>query len=121
MGSLNFRSSNFDSLQKSDCNLSNQTTISAIRLKSKQSVGYLHNQSAISAIRLQSPQSDCNLSNQTAISAIRLQSPQSDCNLRNQTAILYCSQWIAFGLHREKDSIPGKCFESICTWRSSGC
>ena len=44
----------------SDCNLHNQTAISAI-----------------SAIRLQSQQSDCNFSNQTAISAIRLQSPNS--------------------------------------------
>ena len=128
----------------SDCNLCNQTAISAIRLQSQQSDCNLSNWTAISAIRLQSQQSDCNLCNQKktppnmpeslcrvvaryvscgtfAISAIRLQSPQSDCNLRNQTAILYCSQWIAFGLHREKDSIPGKCFESIGTWRSSGC
>ena len=37
MGSLYFRSSDFDSLPKSNCNLSNQTAISAIRLQSKQS------------------------------------------------------------------------------------
>ena len=83
-------------IQQSDCNLSNQTAISAIRLQSPQSdcryhatspstpgtdncICKLRNffQSAISAIKLQSQQSDCNLSNQTAISAIRLQSPQS--------------------------------------------
>ena len=97
MGSLYFRSSDFDSLPKSNCNLSNQT--------------------AISAIRLQSQQSDCNLSNQNktpsnmpdpllgavacivscetfAISAIRLQSKQSDCNLHNQTAIFTINEQI---------------------------
>ena len=58
----------------SDCNLSNQT--------------------AISAIRLQSPQSDCNLHNPTAISAIQLQSKQSDCNLHNQTAIFTINEQI---------------------------
>ena len=47
---------------------------SKIRLQSQQSDCNLSNQTAISAIRLQSQQSECNLSNQTAISAIRLQS-----------------------------------------------
>merc|ERR1712004_876657 len=96
--------------QQSDCNLSNQTAISAIRLQSQQSDCNLHNQTAIFAIRLQSQQSDCNLCNQSktprnmpetlcrvgalyvscgtyAISAIGLQSQQSDCNLSNRTAI----------------------------------
>merc|ERR1739837_25959 len=95
MGRLYFRSSDFDSPPISDCNLSNQTAISAIRLQSQQSDCNLCNQSktprnmpdtlcrvgapyvscgtfAISAIGLQSKQSDCNLSNQTAISAIKI-------------------------------------------------
>ena len=95
-----------------DCNLSNKTLISAIRLKRFHNL-HIHlviprrlSQTAI-------PQSDCNLRNQTAISAIRLkrflnlhihlviprrliqteisairlQSQQSDCILSNQTAI----------------------------------
>ena len=71
--------------QQSDCNLSNLTAISAIRLKRFRNL-HIHlvipwrlSQTANSAIRLQSQQSDCNLSNPTAISAIQLQSPQSDC------------------------------------------
>ena len=31
------------------------------------------------------------------------------------------AMWIAFGLHREKDSIPGKYLESIGLWHVSGC
>ena len=73
--------------QQSDCNLSNQTVISASRLQSQQSDCNLSNQTAISTIQLQSPQSKCNLRNPTAIQTIRLQSPQSDCNLHNPTAI----------------------------------
>ena len=53
MGSLYFRSSDFDSLPKSDCKLSNQVP---------------------------SKQSHCNISNPYAISTIRVQSQQSDCN-----------------------------------------
>ena len=84
--------------QQSDCNLSNQTAISAIRIKHLATCltpcwgpGCVYKSwgaFAISAIWLQSQQSDCNLSNQTAISAIWLQSQriavwllrlQSDC------------------------------------------
>ena len=65
MGSLYFRSSDFDSLPKSNCNLSNQVP---------------------------SQQSDCNLSNPYAISNNRLQSPQSDCNTGGlQSDCWYCS------------------------------
>ena len=83
----------------SDCNLSNQTAISAIRLQSPQSMIRFYHVVPLGVhipecvkhpahrFRLQSQQSDCNLSNKTAISAIRLQFQQSDCNLSNQTAI----------------------------------
>ena len=85
--------------QQSDCNLSNQTAISAIRLQSPQSMNRFYHVVHIGVhipecvkhpahcLRLQSQQSDCNLSNQTAIPTIRLQYSQSDCNLNNQTAI----------------------------------
>merc|ERR1711994_902504 len=75
--------------QQSDCNLSNQTAISTIRLQSSQSMNRFYHVVHIGVhipecvkhpahcFRLQSQQSDCNLSNQTAISATRLQSPQS--------------------------------------------
>ena len=102
MRSLYFRSSYFDSLHKSNCNLSNQT--------------------AISAIRLQSQQSDCNPSDQSANSAIRLQSQQSDCNpswlqldctdwfeLQNRTAILDCSR-----LHSDYTDYPSIALD--CIW-----
>ena len=104
MGSLYIRSFDFDSLPKSDCNLSNQTAISTIRLQSSQSMNRFYPVVHIGVhipecvkhpaycFRLQSPQSDCNISNHIAISAIRVQSPQSECNLSNQTAILlHCS------------------------------
>ena len=163
MGSLYFRSSDFDSLPKSDCKLSNQ-------VPSKQSHCNISNPYAISTIRVQSQQPDCNplelqldyrdwfeLQNRTAI-PYHATSPTRGgmtnrickllnlCNLSNQSAIAairlqsYCIAvrlhrliwiakqnfnlvllWIAFGLHREKDSIPGKYLESIGTWRTSGC
>merc|ERR1711940_497922 len=65
-----------------------------LRLQSQQSDCNLSNQTVISASRLQSHQSDCNLSNQTAISTIQLQSPQSNCNLRNPTAIYTINEQI---------------------------
>ena len=74
---------------QSDCNLSNHTAISAIRLQSQQSMIRFYHVVHIGVhipecvkhpahcFRLQSPQSDCNLSNQTAIPTIRLQYSQS--------------------------------------------
>ena len=99
MGSLYFRSSDFDSLPKSNCNLSNQTTISAIRLQSQHSVRNLHNQSAISAIRLQSSCiavwlcrlqfdcGDCSLIVKIAVKLWRLQSFYADCCLIVEIAV----------------------------------
>merc|ERR1711928_28375 len=92
--------------QQSDCNLSNQTAISTIRLQSSQSMNRFYPVVHIGVripecvkhpahcLRLQSQQSDCNLSNLTAISAIRLQSQQSDCNSHNQTAIFTINEQI---------------------------
>merc|ERR1712223_1571776 len=84
---------------QSDCNLSNQTAISAIRLQSQKSDCNLSNQTAISAIRLQSQQSMMRFYHVVHIGVhipecvkhpahcLRLQFQQSDCNLSNLTAI----------------------------------
>ena len=82
---------------QSDCNLHNQTAISAIRPQSQQSDCNLSNQNKTpsnipdtllgAGMCICKLRNFCNLSNLTAISAIWLQSQQSDCNLSNQTAI----------------------------------
>ena len=80
--------------RQSDCNLHNQTAISAIRPQSQQSDCNLSNQNKTpsnipdtllgAGMCICKLRNFCNLSNLTAISAIWLQSQQSDCNLSNQ-------------------------------------
>ena len=72
MGSLYFRSSDFDSLPKSNCNLSNQTAISAIRLQSQQS--------DCNPPTLQSDCGDCSLIVEIAVKFWRLHTKHWDCN-----------------------------------------
>jgi hypothetical protein len=79
---------------QSDCNLHNQTAISAIRPQSQQSDCNLSNQNKTpsnipdtllgAGMCICKLRNFCNISNLTAISAIWLQSQQSDCNLSNQ-------------------------------------
>ena len=98
---------------QSDCNLHNQTAISAIRLQSSQFDYDLHDQTA--------PQkSACNLSNKTAISVIRLQYQQTDCNLHNRTAIstirLQCRRIAVWLLRLQSHCWDGCLIAEIAVW-----
>merc|ERR1711928_210886 len=89
-----------DLSQHSECNLSKQTAISAIRLQSQQSDCKLSNQTeefrqlTYTLGHPTASQSDCNLRNPTAISTIQLQSPQSDC----KSSSTYIYSWSSNGV-----------------------